>query len=212
MKRSVVGLLLCPMLAGVIHAQSSVSGNVTHPDEREAAIRHAMDPANRVDEYKSRIDFDRKFATDDGRMVVAFEWSRLAGGDIPGFTALKIDSHVQRINETGPLKGIRMDIFNGHYDGAPVSITVAQAGDRFRAADYFINETTATSTAQVLFETNPDPLGTVSVQSVVAGPGRGLVWIYKNLCFVVTGAPEGAVRDLSFRLQAMAEAHTVNSK
>ncbi|MDR8726382.1 hypothetical protein [Burkholderia pseudomultivorans] len=211
MKECVIGLLLCSIFAAACHAQAPVSRNAMNPDERAAAIQRAFNPTARVDEYKSRIDFDRKFATDDGRKIVAFDWDRLATQHVAGFTALKVENHEQHLNETGPLKDIREYVFNGQYNGARVSITVAQAKDRFRAADYFFNETTSPSTARVPFETDSDPLGTVSVQSTVAGPGRGFVWIYKNLCFVVSGAPADAVRDLSRRLQALAETHTVNS-
>lgn len=211
MKESVIGLLLCSIFAGVSHAQAPVSRNAMNSDERTAAIQRAFSPTARVDEYKSRIDFDRKFATDDGRKIVAFDWDRLATQHLAGFAALKIEHYEQHLNETGPLKGIREYVFNGQYHGARVSITVAQASDRFRAADYFFSETTSPSTTHVPFETNPDPLGSVSVQSVVASPGRGFVWIYRNLCFVVSGAPADAVRDLSRRLQALAETHTVNS-
>ncbi|NHV24988.1 hypothetical protein [Burkholderia sp. D-99] len=212
MNKRVVGLLLCSIFTGACHAQSPESRNVMTPEERAAAIQRAFSPTARVDAFKSRIDFDRKFATDDGRMVVAFDWSRLATEHLPGLTGLKIESHEPRVNETGPLKDIREDIFNGQFDGARVSITVAQAKDRFKAADYFLNETTSPSIAQVPFETDPASLGSVSVRSTIAGPGRGFVWIYKNLCFVVTGAPADPVSNLARRLQTLAEGHTVNSK
>ncbi len=211
MKVQVIGLLLCSILVGASHAQAPVSGNVMSADERAAAIRSAFSPTARVDAFKSHIDFDRKFATDDGRKIVAFDWGKLATQRIPGLNALKIDHFEQPVDETGPLKDFRMFVFNGRFNGARVSITVAQAKDRFEAADYFLDETTSPTISYVPFETNPDPLGSVSVQSSIAGPGLGLVWIYKNLCLVVSGAPAGAVRDLSRRLQTLAEAHTVDS-
>ncbi|VWD21489.1 hypothetical protein BLA18109_05976 [Burkholderia lata] len=211
MKAYVIGLLLASMLVGASHAQAPASGHVTMPDERAAAIRRAFSPTARVDAFKSRIDFDRRFATDDGRKIVAFDWGNLATHLVPGLHALKIESFEQRHDETGPLKDFRVFVFNGRFNGAGVSITVAQARDRFEAADYFLHETTSPTIARVPFETDPDPLGSVSVQSSVAGPGLGLVWIYKNLCMVVSGAPADAVRDLGRRLQALAETHTVDS-
>ncbi|MBZ5791011.1 hypothetical protein K8353_12930 [Burkholderia contaminans] len=211
MKGRVIGLLLGSMLVGASHAQAPVSGHVMTPDERAAAIRSAFSPTARVDAFKSRIDFDRKFATDDGRKIVAFDWDNLATHPVPGLNALKIDTVEQRLDETGPLKDVRVFVFNGRFNGAGVSITVAQARDRFEAADYFLHETTSPSIARVPFETAPDPLGSVSVQSSLPGPGLGLVWIYRNLCVVVSGAPADAVRDLGRRLQTLAEAHTVDS-
>ncbi|WP_175996729.1 hypothetical protein [Burkholderia stabilis] len=211
MKKRVIGLLLYSIFAGVSHAQMPASRNVANPDARTSAIPRAFSPTARIDEYKSRIDFDRKFATDDGRMIVAFDWSKLAKERIPGFEALKIENDEQHLNEIGPLDGIKEYVFNGRYDGARVSVTVAQARDRFRAADYFFGETTSSSIKRVSFETDPDNLGSVSVRSMAAGPGRGFVWIYRNLCFVVSGVPADAVRDLHRRLQAVAEAHTVNA-
>lgn len=212
MKRSFLGLWLCTTLVGLCHAQTAAPGSDMNPDERQAAIRRAMSPDARIDAYKSRIDFDRKFAADDGRRMVVFDWSRLAREHLPGLAALKIDHYEQRLNESGPLKDIRVYIFDGAFNGARASITVAETKNRFQAADYFFGATTMTSTAEVLFESGPAQLGSVSVQSTVAGPGRGFVWIYRNLCFEVVGAPEDAVRDLSLGLQALAEAHTVNAQ
>ncbi|VWD64657.1 hypothetical protein BLA39750_07918 [Burkholderia lata] len=211
MKAYVVGLLLGSMLVGSSHAQAQLSGHVMTPDERAATIRRAFSPTARVDAFKSSIDFDRKFATDDGRKIVAFDWGNLATQPVPGLNALKIESFEQRVDETGPLEDFRLFVFNGRFNGAGVSITIAQAGDRFKAADYFLHETTSPSIARVPFETDPDSLGSVSVRSSIPGPGLGLVWIYKNLCVVVSGAPAEAVRDLGRRLQTVAEAHTVDS-
>ncbi|VWC58278.1 hypothetical protein BLA18112_00637 [Burkholderia lata] len=211
MKACVIGLLLGSMLVGLSRAQAPVSGNVTSSEERAAAIRRAFSPTARVDAFKSRIDFDRKFTTDDGRKIVMFDWGNLATQPVPGLNALKIDSFEQRLDETGPLKDFRVFVFNGRFNGAGVSITIAQAGDRFKAADYFLHETTSPSIARVPFESDPDPLGSVSVRSSIAGPGLGLVWLYKNLCLIVSGAPADAVRDLGRRLQSLAETHTVDS-
>jgi hypothetical protein len=211
MKACGIGLLLGSMLVASSQAQAPVSGHVMTPDERAEAIRRAFSPTARVDAFKSRIDFERKFATDDGRKVVAFDWGNLATQRVPGLNALKIESFEQRFDETGPLNDIRRFIFNGRFNGARVSITVVQARNRFRAADYFLDETTSPSIERVPFETDPDPLGSVSVQSSIAGPGLGIVWIYKNLCFVVSGAPADAVRNLGRRLQTLAESHTVDS-
>jgi len=211
MKAVVIGLLLGSMLVGSSHAQAPVSARVMTPDERAAAIRRAFSPTARVDAFKSRIDFDRKFAADDGRKIVAFDWGNLATQPVPGLNALKIETSEQHLDETGPLEDVRVFVFNGRFNGAGVSITVAQAKDRFKAAEYFLHETTSPSIAHVPFETDPDSLGSVSVRSSIPGPGLGLVWIYKNLCLVVSGAPADAVRDLGRRLQALAEAHTVDS-
>ncbi len=211
MKVHAIGLLLCSILVGSSHAQAPASGTVMSADERAAAIRRAFSPTARVDAFKSQIDFDRKFATDDGRKIVAFDWGKLATQRVPGFNALTIERVEQPVDETGPLKDFRIFVFNGRFNGARVSITVAQAKDRFKAADYFLHETTSPTIERVPFETDPDPLGSVSVQNSIAGPGLGLVWIYKNLCVVVSGAPAGAVRDLGRRLQTLAEAHTVDS-
>ncbi|MGK8204738.1 hypothetical protein ACRS8P_19105 [Burkholderia cenocepacia] len=211
MKERVIGVLLCSVAAGMSHAQTQPDGNPPNSNERAAAIQRAFNPTARIDEYKTRIDFDRKFSADDGRMIVAFDWSTLATAQVSGLQTLKIEHAEQHVYETGPLKTIREYVFNGDFDGARVSITIAQGRDRFAAADYFFHETTSSSTTRVPFETGPAGLGSVSVQSVAGRPGRGFVWIYKNLCFVVSSASADAARDLGQCLQALAEAHTVNA-
>lgn len=164
-----------------------MSGCVMAQNDQTAEFlnNHPLLNRNRIAEFKKKINFDHKIATEEKTKLVKTNWQTLLKS--PSLIGWKIVDVSNEVSPAGRTKGFRDFNFQLSQNDQVIFIKITDAINPDSARDAFLRKLNETSMPEIFQKSTAELIGTVSVEdSSPTQKTQNYMWVYKNILFEVS--------------------------